>query len=107
MFLAGLSAKLLHDMMQVLFALNETYYVGDGQNLDVAQAFRYRPIAFPERVRAILYPPPSENMLEAQRDAVIGLIDDIAQLVAEVEGVRVRLTSRTQATLDSVPDPRR
>ncbi len=36
-FLASLSARLIHDVMQVLFALNETYFPGDGANLVYAE----------------------------------------------------------------------
>lgn len=57
-FLAGLSARLVHDMCQVLFALNETYFVGDGNNLDFIQRFAVQPPRFMERVREALYPAP-------------------------------------------------
>jgi Domain of unknown function (DUF4037) len=80
-FLAGLSAKLVHHIMQVLFAINETYFVGDGQNLEFAEKFRYRPPALSARVAAALYPPPSDTMLETQREVLLGLIDDVEQMV--------------------------
>ena len=84
-FLAGLSAKLVHSMMQTLFALNEIYYVGDGQNLGFARGFQYRPTNLDERIRDVLYPRQQENMFEVQYAAVSSLIDDILQLAAEVE----------------------
>lgn len=84
-FLAGLSARLVHDMMQVLFALNETYYVGDGHNLDFARGFRHRPDNLEGRIRDILYPGGLENVFLEQHAAISSLIDDILQLVAEVE----------------------
>jgi hypothetical protein len=82
-FLAGLSAKLVHHLMQVLFALNETYYVGDGQNLEFAEQFRCKPLALSARVAAALYPPPAPTMLEQQRDTLLGLIDDTERLLAQ------------------------
>jgi len=75
-FLAGLSARLVHDVMQVLFALNETYYVGDGQNLHFAREFLHCPSNLDERVRKVLYPGRGEGMFEAQYAAVCSLIDD-------------------------------
>jgi hypothetical protein len=83
-FLAGLAARLVHDMMQVLFAINETYYVGDGNNLHYAADFPIQPTHFADRVQAILYPPPSEDMLAAQYEAICALIDDVALLAAQV-----------------------
>jgi hypothetical protein len=80
-FLAGLSARLVHDIMQVLFAVNEVYFVGDGQNLEFAAQFTYKPRDLDERIRRALNPPPSRDVFEKQRDALISLIDDIEQLV--------------------------
>jgi len=85
-FLAGLSARLIHDMMQVLFAVNETYYVGDGNNLHYVEAFAIQPNAFAERVNAILCPGQAENAqaaLTAQYQAILNLIDDVAVLAAQ------------------------
>lgn len=83
-FLAGLTARLVHDMMQVLFALNETYFVGDGQNLDFARRFEHRPNDLEERVAAILYPRSGEGVFEAQYAAVCSLVDDVLELAAKV-----------------------
>ena len=85
-FLAGISARLVHDVMQVLFAINETYYVGDGNNLHYVEAFAIQPADFTARVQAILYPPASEDALTAQYEAICALIDDIAPLAARVSG---------------------
>lgn len=82
-FLAGMAARLVHDMMQVLFAVNRTYYVGDGDNLRYAAGFAIQPTNFAERVGAILYPPQTDDMFTAQYQAIIALIDDIAPLAAQ------------------------
>ncbi|MEZ4734518.1 MAG: DUF4037 domain-containing protein [Caldilineaceae bacterium] len=82
-FLAGITARLVHDMLQVLFALNQTYYVGDGNNLHYVAQFAIQPPAFAERVTAILYPPSAPNGLMNQYDALLRLIDDIATLAAQ------------------------
>ena len=86
-FLAGISARLVHDIMQVLFAINQHYYVGDGNNLHYVEAFAIQPADFAERVNSILYPAQADNMLAAQYEAILKLIDDIAPLAANAENV--------------------
>lgn len=79
-FLAGLSVKLVHDLIQVLFALNETYYIGDGYNVQYLTSFAYQPPDVANRLQAILYPAASANRFEAQRNTLLALIDDVEQL---------------------------
>ncbi len=78
-FTAGMSARLVHEVMQVLFALNETYYVGDGSNLEFARSFSLLPPDFPARVEAILYPLPP-NPAAQQYARLCSLIDDVFAL---------------------------
>jgi hypothetical protein len=82
-FLAGLSARLVHDIMQVLFAINETCYVGDGANIEFAARLPPKPDRFAERARAALYPPTGDGVFEQQREMLIGLIDDTEHLAPE------------------------
>lgn len=79
-FLAGLSARLVHDVMQVLFALNETYFPGDGANLLYAEKFTVRPADLAPRVTAILYPAPGDDVFARQHNALLALIDDTLAL---------------------------
>ncbi len=81
-FLAGISSRLVHDMMQVLFALNETYFVGDGQNIEFSRSFQHQPNNFVQRVKDVLYPAQSENMFETQYAGIMSLIDDVLQMTA-------------------------
>lgn len=75
-FTAGMASKLVHEVLQVLFALNETYYVGDGSNLDFAGNFALRPPDLVAQVQNILYPQPPDP-LEKQYADVCRLIDEI------------------------------
>ncbi|MFN8491472.1 MAG: DUF4037 domain-containing protein [Caldilineaceae bacterium] len=84
-FLAGITARLVHDMLQVLFALNKTYYVGDGNNLHYVAHFWIQPSHFAERVTAILYPTSTAHVLTTQYEAILSLIDDIALLATQVQ----------------------
>lgn len=82
-FLAGLSVKLVHDVIQVLFALNETYYVGDGYNLDFLARFAHQPSEITARVQAILYPTPSARVYVEQRAHLLALVDEVEALAVE------------------------
>lgn len=53
-FLAGMGARLVHDMMQIIFALNEHYYVGDGNNLRYVETFALKPANMSQRVTEAL-----------------------------------------------------
>ncbi len=84
-FLAGLSVKLVHDIIQVLFALNETYYIGDGYNLQYLANFPYQPPDIANRLQAILYPAvstdaSSANLFAVQYNTLLALIDEVEQL---------------------------
>ncbi len=60
-FLAGISSRLVHDMAQVIFALNETYFTGDGNNITYIDKFTHKPAGFGERTKAALYPANTSN----------------------------------------------
>jgi hypothetical protein len=79
-FLAGLSARLSHAIMQVLFALNETYFPGDGWNLDLAAGFTIVPADLRERLTAALYPANAPDAYQEQYRALAAVIDDVLLL---------------------------
>lgn len=81
-FLAGLSARLVHDILQVLFAINRTYYVGDGNNLGYATAFALQPADLAARLTTALYPGPGDDAFSRQSATLAALIDDLEPLVA-------------------------
>jgi len=84
-FLAGLSARLVHDIMQVLFALNRVYFIGDGSNLEYARRFEHQPARLEDRVREALYPGPGEDAYVRQRTMLVELIDEVERLVESVD----------------------
>lgn len=104
-FLASITSRLVHNMIQVLFAINNTYYVGDGNNLHYVEQFAVQPKDFAGRVETILYPPQSENKMTAQYAAIMDLIDELAPLAAEAKGTDTTANKRPEATLDSAPQP--
>lgn len=78
-FLAGMSAKLVHEILQILFALNEIYYPGDGYNLRFVDRFTIIPPNFAARVQTILYPP-LPDPLTSQYRTLTALIDEVLAL---------------------------
>lgn len=81
-FLAGITAKLIHSIMQVHFALNRTYFVGDGWNLDVAKDFAVGVADLAQRVEQVLNLCSANADLAEQRRQLIALIDEVETLVA-------------------------
>ncbi|MBN1248493.1 MAG: DUF4037 domain-containing protein [Anaerolineae bacterium] len=80
-FLASITAHLVHNTLQVLFALNETYYPGDGNNLHFVRHFEVAPERAVERIENILYPGKGPEAFTVQYTELIALIDDIERLV--------------------------
>jgi hypothetical protein len=95
-FLASITAHLVHDLLQVLFALNETYYPGDGKNLHFVRGFDIVPKSAAERIlghavesphERVLYPGQGAEAFVTQYQELMALIDDVEALVpAELSG---------------------
>ncbi len=79
-FLASLAARLVHDILQVLYALNEEYYPGDGRNLELARPFAKQPVRLESRVTEVLCPPPGGDAQETRYRKLMQLIDDTLAL---------------------------
>jgi hypothetical protein len=80
-FMASITARLVHDMMQVIYALNRFYYPGDGLNLTYTQEFALKPERLNERVIELLYPGRSQDCTRRQYEKAIALIDDVLALI--------------------------
>jgi hypothetical protein len=76
-FLSGLTGRLMHNMIQILFAINEVYYPGDGSNLALLERQPNLPPNFRERATAILYPGEGADGPETQREHLIELAKDV------------------------------
>lgn len=84
-FLVGLTSKIVHDLIQILFALNETYYVGDGNNLAYVQQFAHVPANFVADVEAVLMAGSGDNRLEQQNQRLFHLIDAVEALLKHLD----------------------
>lgn len=79
-FLVGLTGKLVNAILQVVFAINRTYYPGDGWNLEIAKDFARLPQNFIARMSAILE---HGNDWSGQRAELITIIADLEVLAAD------------------------
>ena len=79
-FLSSITARLIHDIMQVLYALNRAYYPGDGNNLDLARDFTLKPDDLEAKVTAILLPAKNIGGFAEQYENLIKLIDEVLQI---------------------------
>lgn len=81
-FLVGLTGKLANAILQTIFALNRTYYPGDGWNLPMAAELERLPPDFLQRMTAILEPGRDPDAWRRQRTELIGMIADLETLIA-------------------------
>ena len=79
-FLASITTRLVHDMMQVIYALNKFYYPGDGMNLKYTEQFELKPVNFEERITDIFRISDAEDTYEVQYVKLTGLIDEVLEL---------------------------
>ncbi|MCL1794611.1 MAG: DUF4037 domain-containing protein [Oscillospiraceae bacterium] len=82
-FLASLSANIVHDIMQALCAANDIYFPGDGHNLSVAGHFALKPDNFEKRIGLILYPEDTgeSDKFEIQYSSAIAMINDVENIM--------------------------
>jgi len=81
-FLVGLAGKLANAILQVVFALNRTYYPGDGWNLPMAAELPLLPPDFLSRMASILEPGRDPDAFRRQRTELIAMIADLEVLIA-------------------------
>jgi hypothetical protein len=81
-FLVGLTGKLANAILQVVFALNRTYFPGDGWNLPMAAELERLPPDFVSRMTAILTAGSDAEALRRQREDLIAMIADLEVLIA-------------------------
>ena len=81
-YATGIVQQVVHNLVQVLFALNEVYFPGD-KKLDVALAHLPRqPTRLCERIHALLFPgtPATADVLRGQREALRSLLGDVRDM---------------------------
>ena len=84
-YVTGIVQQVVHNLVQVVFALNEVYFPGDKQ-LDLALAHLPRqPTRLCERIRTLLWPgtPATVQVLHEQRESLRSLLADVRDMAAE------------------------
>ncbi len=84
-YATGIVQQVVHNLVQVLFALNEVCFPGD-KRLDVAMAHLPRqPPKLCERIRALLWPgtPATTQVLRQQRESLRSLLGDVRDMAAQ------------------------
>jgi hypothetical protein len=82
-FMASISARLINDIMQAIYAVNRFYFPGDGLNLVFTEHFAAKPAHLEERVVQILYPGNDSDCFERQYQGTMALIDDVISLLEQ------------------------
>lgn len=80
-FAFGLAMKITHAIVQLIFALNEHHFVGDGKNMDFIAGMEIAPVGFSEKVDDILLCTSAPGDLPMQRLKLIALITEVDRLV--------------------------
>ena len=81
----GIVQQVIHNLIQVIFALNQTYFPGD-KKLDIAMShLAIKPEQFTERIHRLLFlgVEPNPAILHEQRRALRALTQDVATLTGE------------------------
>jgi len=84
LFAEGLALKLINGMIRILCALNEVYYVGDGNNLRLLDALETIPDGFAQRIGTILHRDARTVSLMEQRQLLAHCIDDVETLAQPI-----------------------
>jgi len=87
-YVTGIVQQVVHNLVQVVFALNEVYFPGD-KRLDVAmEHLSQQPPELCERIRALLFPgtPATREVLREQREALRSLLGDVRDMAARAGG---------------------
>jgi len=79
-FCSGIAYLLVHDLIQIVFALNNAYYSGDGWNLNYIRSFTTAPQGFASEIEKVLLIGDA-NDYARQRETLCRLIDQVKQLV--------------------------
>jgi hypothetical protein len=74
--------QVVHNLIQVVFALNRQYFPGDKKLAEHLDKLERQPVRFVERVHTLVFPsaPPTVGLLERQRESLVALLQDVEQL---------------------------
>jgi len=81
-YTSGIVQQVVHNLIQVLFALNESYFPGDKQLGQALDRLPKRPPRLTERIGALLLPasPVTPAVLRQQREELRALLQDVRSM---------------------------
>jgi len=84
-YTSGIVQQVVHNLIQVLFALNETYFSGDKQLAQALDHLPRQPPRLGERITSLLLPSPpaTPDVLRQQREALRSLLHDVRSMCAD------------------------
>jgi hypothetical protein len=91
-YVTGIVQQVVHNLVQVIFALNETYFPGD-KRLDLAiEHLPRQPPRLCERIHALLFPgtPATREVLRQQREELRSLLREVRDMAARAGGEQPR-----------------
>ena len=86
-YTAGIVQQVIHNLIQVVFALNQTYFPGD-KKLDIALShLAIKPERFTERIHQLLFlgANPNPALLNEQRQALRALVREVTTLTEGIQ----------------------
>ncbi len=88
-YATGIVQQVVHNLVQVILALNETYFPGDKKLDEVLAHLPCQPSGLRERVASLLWPgaPATVDLLRRQQEEVQALAREVEALVAAEPGV--------------------
>jgi hypothetical protein len=88
LYTTGIVQQVVHNLIQVVFALNEVYFPGE-KKLEIAlDHLTVKPRDFTRRVQALVFPAarPTHELLESQRRELVALVSEIGIMWAMENG---------------------
>ena len=82
-YTTGIVQQVVHNLIQVVFARNRTYFPGDKKLGAAIEHLAVKPERMAERIEALLLPGsrPDRSVLRQQRAELCALLDEIERLV--------------------------
>jgi hypothetical protein len=86
-YTAGIVQQVIHNLIQVVFALNRTYFSGDKKLGIALNHLAIKPKHFTERIQRLLFPgaEPDPAMLNEQRQTLRALVQEVITLTEGIQ----------------------
>jgi len=86
-YTAGIVQQVIHNLIQVIFALNQTYFPGDKKLAGALDHLAVKPERFTARIHALLFPgsEPDPAKLNEQRQTLRALVQEVTTLTVGIE----------------------